>query len=64
MTLKLPVYRCFWGRRRMAPPGLNYVESWVEANFDPGWARSVRCKKRPLQLLVEFAQLLAGLCSQ
>jgi hypothetical protein len=28
------VYRRFRDRGRMAPPGLTYVESWVETNFD------------------------------
>jgi Protein of unknown function (DUF3303) len=28
------VYRRFRDRGRMAPEGLTYVESWVEANFD------------------------------
>jgi uncharacterized protein DUF3303 len=30
----LPVYRRFRERGRMTPEGLNYVESWVETNFD------------------------------
>jgi len=28
------VYRRFRERGRMAPEGLNYVDSWVESNFD------------------------------
>lgn len=28
------VYRRFREKGRMAPDGLNYVESWVETNFD------------------------------
>ncbi len=28
------VYRRFGDQGRMAPEGLTYVESWVEANFD------------------------------
>ncbi len=28
------VYRRFHDQGRMAPEGLTYVESWVEANFD------------------------------
>lgn len=28
------VYRRFRERGRMAPDGLNYVDSWVESNFD------------------------------
>jgi len=28
------VYRRFRDKRRMAPDGLVYVESWVETNFD------------------------------
>ena len=30
----LPVYRRFREKGRMMPKGLNYVESWVEINFD------------------------------
>ncbi|HKD50504.1 MAG TPA: DUF3303 family protein [Candidatus Acidoferrum sp.] len=30
----VPVYRRFREKGRMMPHGLNYVESWVEANFD------------------------------
>ena len=30
----IPVYRRFREKGRMAPEGLNYVESWVETNFD------------------------------
>ncbi len=30
----IPVYRRFREKGRMTPPGLNYVESWVETNFD------------------------------
>lgn len=30
----LPVYRRFREKGRMMPKGLNYVESWVETNFD------------------------------
>jgi hypothetical protein len=28
------VYRCFQEKGRMAPEGLQYVGSWIEANFD------------------------------
>jgi hypothetical protein len=28
------VYRRFREKGRMAPDGLNYIESWVETNFD------------------------------
>jgi uncharacterized protein DUF3303 len=28
-----PVYRRFRDRGRLAPPGLTYVSSWVDANF-------------------------------
>lgn len=30
----VPVYRRFREKCRMAPEGLNYLESWVETNFD------------------------------
>jgi uncharacterized protein DUF3303 len=30
----VPVYRRFREKGRMTPQGLNYVESWVETNFD------------------------------
>lgn len=30
----IPVYRRFREKGRMTPEGLNYVESWVETNFD------------------------------
>ena len=30
----VPVYRHFREKGRMAPEGLNYLESWVETNFD------------------------------
>lgn len=30
----VPVYRRFREKGRMAPEGLNYLESWVETNFD------------------------------
>jgi len=30
----LPIYRRFREKGRMAPEGLNYLGSWVEANFD------------------------------
>lgn len=30
----IPVYRRFREKGRMMPQGLNYVESWVETNFD------------------------------
>jgi len=30
----IPVYRRFREKGRMTPIGLNYVESWVEINFD------------------------------
>jgi uncharacterized protein DUF3303 len=30
----VPVYRRFREKGRMAPKGLNYLESWVETNFD------------------------------
>ena len=30
----IPVYRRFREKDRMTPEGLNYVESWVETNFD------------------------------
>lgn len=30
----IPVYRRFREKGRMMPEGLNYVESWVETNFD------------------------------
>ena len=30
----IPVYRRFREKGRMTPKGLNYVESWVEINFD------------------------------
>ena len=30
----IPVYRRFREKGRMLPEGLNYVESWVETNFD------------------------------
>jgi Protein of unknown function (DUF3303) len=29
----VPVYRRFRERGRMAPPGLDYVSSWVETNY-------------------------------
>jgi hypothetical protein len=29
-----PVYRRFRDRGRLAPPGLTYVSSWVDANFE------------------------------
>ena len=30
----VPVYRRFREQGRMMPEGLNYIESWTEANFD------------------------------
>lgn len=30
----IPVYRRFREKGRMMPEGLNYVDSWVETNFD------------------------------
>lgn len=30
----VPVYRRFEEKGRMTPEGLNYVDSWVETNFD------------------------------
>ena len=30
----IPVYRRFREKGRMMPEGLNYMESWVETNFD------------------------------
>lgn len=30
----IPVYRRFREKGRMTPPGLGYVESWVETNFE------------------------------
>lgn len=30
----IPVYRRFREKGRMTPEGLNYLESWVETNFD------------------------------
>lgn len=30
----IPVYRRFREKGRMTPKGLQYVESWVETNFD------------------------------
>ena len=30
----IPVYRRFREKGRMTPEGLDYVESWVETNFD------------------------------
>ncbi len=30
----IPVYRRFREKGRMMPEGLNYVDSWVESNFD------------------------------
>jgi Protein of unknown function (DUF3303) len=30
----IPVYRRFREKGRMIPQGLNYVESWVETDFD------------------------------
>jgi Domain of unknown function (DUF3303) len=30
----IPVYRRFREKGRMTPQALNYVESWVETNFD------------------------------
>lgn len=30
----IPVYRRFREKGRMAPEGLNYMDSWVETNFD------------------------------
>jgi hypothetical protein len=30
----LPVYKRFREKGRMAPEGLKYVDSWIEANFD------------------------------
>ena len=30
----LPVYQRFREKKRMMPKGLNYMESWVETNFD------------------------------
>ena len=30
----IPVYRRFREKGRMTPEGLNYMESWVETNFD------------------------------
>jgi hypothetical protein len=32
-----PIYRRFHERGRLAPDGLVYVGSWVEANFDRCW---------------------------
>ena len=32
-----PVYQRFAEKGRMAPEGLKYVGSWIEANFDRCW---------------------------
>lgn len=48
----IPVYRRFQEKGRMMPQGLNYVDSWVETNFD-------RCfqlmESENAQLLEEWA---------
>jgi len=48
----IPVYRRFREKGRMMPEGLNYVESWVETNFDRCF-QLMECEDA--QLLEEWA---------
>lgn len=48
----IPVYRRFREKGRMMPQGLNYVESWVEINFDRCF-QLMECEDA--QLLEEWA---------
>ena len=48
----IPVYRRFREKGRMMPEGLNYVESWVETNFDRGF-QLMECEEP--RLLEEWA---------
>jgi len=49
----IPVYRRFREKGRMMPEGLNYVESWVETNFDRCF-QLMECEDA--QLLEEWAE--------